>query len=115
MEIIYRYSVIDPDGTRRTVDYTADPLNGFNAVVSREPLVKAVVPAVAKIAAAPVAPAVVPARLAQPALISAPALAKYAAAPVFAAPARLAAPFSPFVPAPIPAARLAAYPSPLVL
>lgn len=33
------YSVVDPDGTRRIVDYTADPLNGFNAVVRREPLV----------------------------------------------------------------------------
>lgn len=32
------YSVNDPDGTRRTVDYAADPVNGFNAVVRREPL-----------------------------------------------------------------------------
>jgi len=38
------YSVNDPDGHRRTVEYTADPINGFNAVVSREPLVaKAIV------------------------------------------------------------------------
>ncbi|KAJ8933491.1 hypothetical protein NQ318_005335 [Aromia moschata] len=43
------YSLTDPDGTRRTVDYTADPVNGFNAVVRREPLVAA--PAVAKVAA----------------------------------------------------------------
>lgn len=42
------YSLTDPDGTRRTVDYTADPVNGFNAVVRKEPLV-------AKVAAAPVA------------------------------------------------------------
>ncbi|KAG8229064.1 hypothetical protein J437_LFUL005697 [Ladona fulva] len=28
-----QYSLIEPDGTRRTVDYTADPVNGFNAVV----------------------------------------------------------------------------------
>lgn len=35
------YSLVDPDGTRRTVDYTADPHNGFNAVVTKEPLVKA--------------------------------------------------------------------------
>lgn len=33
------YSLTDPDGLRRTVQYTADPINGFNAVVSREPLV----------------------------------------------------------------------------
>lgn len=32
------YSVVDPDGTKRTVEYTADPVNGFNAVVSREPV-----------------------------------------------------------------------------
>lgn len=32
------YSLVDPDGTKRTVDYTADPHNGFNAVVRKEPL-----------------------------------------------------------------------------
>lgn len=42
------YSLTDSDGTRRTVEYTADPVNGFNAVVHKEPLV-------AKVAAAPVA------------------------------------------------------------
>ncbi|XP_021704638.1 larval cuticle protein A3A-like [Aedes aegypti] len=51
------YSLVEPDGTRRVVEYTADPVNGFNAVVHREPLaVKAVAPvaaypAVAKVAA----------------------------------------------------------------
>lgn len=40
---------IDSDGYRRTVDYTADPVNGFNAVVNREPLGQAV--AVAPVAA----------------------------------------------------------------
>ncbi|CAH0558821.1 unnamed protein product [Brassicogethes aeneus] len=47
------YSLVDADGLRRTVDYTADPINGFNAVVRREPLVaKAVVaaPTIAKVA-----------------------------------------------------------------
>ncbi|XP_025416202.1 larval cuticle protein A2B-like [Sipha flava] len=39
------YSLVDPDGTKRTVDYTADPHNGFNAVVTKEPLVKAYAPA----------------------------------------------------------------------
>ncbi|XP_058116333.1 larval cuticle protein A2B-like [Anopheles ziemanni] len=49
------YALVEPDGTRRVVEYTADPVNGFNAVVHREPLaVKAVAP-VAKIAA-PYAP-----------------------------------------------------------
>ncbi|KAM7363287.1 larval cuticle protein A2B-like [Cochliomyia hominivorax] len=38
------YSLIDADGYKRTVQYTADDHNGFNAVVHREPLVKAVAP-----------------------------------------------------------------------
>ncbi|KFB47664.1 AGAP001668-PA-like protein [Anopheles sinensis] len=59
------YSVVDPDGTKRTVDYTADPHNGFNAVVHREPLAKAVV-------AAPVATKVI----AQPAVAYAAPVAK---------------------------------------
>ncbi|XP_034239893.1 cuticle protein 19-like [Thrips palmi] len=28
------YSLLQPDGTKRTVHYTADPHNGFNAIVS---------------------------------------------------------------------------------
>ncbi|XP_014099733.3 larval cuticle protein A2B [Bactrocera oleae] len=36
------YSLIDADGYKRTVQYTSDPVNGFNAVVNREPLVKSV-------------------------------------------------------------------------
>lgn len=31
------YSLNEPDGSRRQVDYTSDPINGFNAVVSRQP------------------------------------------------------------------------------
>ena len=53
-----QYSVIDPDGTKRIVDYTADPIHGFNAVVRKAPIVK-VVPPVA-VAPVPVAPAPVP-------------------------------------------------------
>nr|AWK28333.1 cuticular protein [Nilaparvata lugens] len=30
------YSLIEPDGTKRTVEYTADDHNGFNAVVHKE-------------------------------------------------------------------------------
>ncbi|XP_068154351.1 larval cuticle protein A2B-like [Drosophila tropicalis] len=74
------YSLIDADGFKRTVQYTADPINGFNAVVNREPLVKAV-------AVAPVVKTIAPAvaHYAAPA-----AVAHYAApAPVahYAAPA----------------------------
>ncbi|XP_066600159.1 cuticle protein 19.8-like [Prorops nasuta] len=63
------YSLLEADGSRRTVDYTADPVNGFNAVVRKEPA------AVAVKAVAPVAPAPI-------AYAAAPAIAKYAAAPV---------------------------------
>uniref|UniRef100_A0A2S2PMB5 Cuticle protein n=1 Tax=Schizaphis graminum TaxID=13262 RepID=A0A2S2PMB5_SCHGA len=31
-----QYTVVEPDGTKRVVDYTADEQNGFNAVVSKE-------------------------------------------------------------------------------
>ena len=30
-----QYSLVEPDGSIRTVDYVADPVNGFNAVVSK--------------------------------------------------------------------------------
>ncbi|XP_067645657.1 larval cuticle protein A2B [Eurosta solidaginis] len=54
------YSVVDADGSLRTVFYTADPVNGFNAVVQRGP-----VPVVAPRPVLPVAPAPVPARFIQ--------------------------------------------------
>ncbi|CAL8137497.1 unnamed protein product [Orchesella dallaii] len=31
-----QYSLVEPDGSIRTVTYTADPINGFNAVVDRQ-------------------------------------------------------------------------------
>lgn len=41
------YSLVEPDGTRRIVEYTADPVQGFNAVVHKEPIAaKVVAPAV---------------------------------------------------------------------
>ncbi|KAF9415123.1 hypothetical protein HW555_007157 [Spodoptera exigua] len=46
-----QYSLLDADGTKRTVDYTADDVNGFNAVVRKDPVVVAAAPAV--VAAAP--------------------------------------------------------------
>lgn len=49
------YSVVDADGSLRTVFYTADPINGFNAIVQRGPVPAPVV------AAAPVLPRAVPA------------------------------------------------------
>lgn len=89
------YSVNEPDGTIRTVHYTADDHNGFNAVVTKTG--HAVHPqTIAKtIVAAPVAYAApaktiisAPIAYAAPAktIISAPAYASYAA-PAYAAPA----------------------------
>ncbi|XP_041980499.1 larval cuticle protein A2B-like [Aricia agestis] len=61
--VVGQYSLVDPDGTKRTVDYTADDVNGFNAVVRKDPLAVA---AHTVVAAAPAvvesAPAVVAAR-----------------------------------------------------
>ncbi|XP_025602579.2 larval cuticle protein A2B-like [Athalia rosae] len=69
------YSLVEADGSRRVVHYTADPHNGFNAVVEKEPASHG--PVVAKYAAAPVV-----AKYA-----AAPVVAKYAAAPLhYAAP-----------------------------
>ncbi|XP_026465313.1 larval cuticle protein A2B-like [Ctenocephalides felis] len=74
------YSLVDADGHKRTVDYTADAVNGFNAVVRREPLV----PVVAKVAAPVVAKVATP-------VVAAPVVAKTVAAPVaYAAPAPVA-------------------------
>ncbi|XP_016935771.4 larval cuticle protein A3A [Drosophila suzukii] len=71
------YSLIDADGYKRTVQYTADPINGFNAVVNREPLVKSVAVApVVKTVAAPVAHYAAPAAYAS---YAAPSVAHYAA------------------------------------
>ncbi|XP_049866472.1 adult-specific cuticular protein ACP-20-like [Pectinophora gossypiella] len=65
------YSLAEPDGTIRVVDYSADPVSGFNAVVKR------------------VGPAAHPQQLIAP-VISKPVLAApIAAAPVLAAPVGL--------------------------
>ncbi|XP_062557902.1 larval cuticle protein A3A-like [Armigeres subalbatus] len=77
------YSLVDADGYKRIVDYTADPIHGFNAAVRREPLaVKTIAPVVA--AKTIVAqPAYAKTLVAQPAyaktIISQPALASYSA------------------------------------
>ena len=44
-----QYSLVEADGTRRVVDYTADDVNGFNAQVRKEPLVAKVVAPIAKV------------------------------------------------------------------
>ncbi|KAJ1531926.1 hypothetical protein ONE63_000567 [Megalurothrips usitatus] len=81
------YSLVEPDGSRRTVEYTADPVNGFNAVVHKDGPVVAAAPVVAKVAApvAYAAPAVH--AYAAPAVhaYAAPAVAKVAAPVAYAA------------------------------
>jgi len=78
------YSLVDADGFKRTVHYTADPVHGFNAQVQREPLGHKVVaqPTIVKT----VQPAVV--KTVQPALVKTIQPAIVAHAPVVhAAPA----------------------------
>ncbi|KAK9499716.1 hypothetical protein O3M35_002710 [Rhynocoris fuscipes] len=59
------YSLIEADGSRRIVDYTADPVNGFNAVVHKEAATVAHAPVA--VAHAPVAVAHAPIAYARPA------------------------------------------------
>ncbi|BET02166.1 Cuticle protein [Nesidiocoris tenuis] len=73
------YSLVEPDGSKRVVHYTADDHNGFNAVVSREPNAH---PQVAKIAyAAPVAKLAYAAPVAKIAYAAPVAKLAYAPAP----------------------------------
>uniref|UniRef100_A0A1A9ZKE0 Larval cuticle protein A3A n=1 Tax=Glossina pallidipes TaxID=7398 RepID=A0A1A9ZKE0_GLOPL len=75
------YSLIEPDGSRRIVNYYADPVNGFNAVVQKDVPVAAVAPVVAaKTIAAPIAAAPAPLVAAAPA----PVVAKTFNAPIVA-------------------------------
>ena len=55
-----QYSLVEPDGSVRTVDYAADGLNGFNAVVSKSAPGAPMAPA----PVAPIAPVAVEARAA---------------------------------------------------
>ena len=66
-----QYSLVEPDGAVRTVTYTADPVNGFNAVVDRSAPAVAAAPAIARVAApayAAAAPLALGGRIAAPAL-----------------------------------------------
>ncbi|KAL9693450.1 hypothetical protein quinque_012735 [Culex quinquefasciatus] len=82
------YSLVEADGTRRIVDYTADPIHGFNAVVRKEGLAAPVIAAKTVVAqpaiAAYAAPAVTKTIVQQPAIatktvIAQPAIASYSA------------------------------------
>ncbi|KYM92102.1 Larval cuticle protein A1A [Atta colombica] len=54
------YSLIEADGTRRIVEYTADPINGFNAIVSREPVIAAIAAPVLPLRPAALTPITIP-------------------------------------------------------
>ncbi|XP_059058103.1 larval/pupal rigid cuticle protein 66-like [Achroia grisella] len=84
-----QYSLLDADGTKRTVDYAADDINGFNAVVRKDPAVVA-----APVVAA--APAVVAARTVAAPVVAAPSViaARTYAAPSVYAPSLYSAPLS---------------------
>ncbi|CAO1350846.1 unnamed protein product [Diamesa tonsa] len=70
--IVGQYSLIDADGYRRIVDYTADDVHGFNAQVRREPLNQKVITKV-----------VAPVHIAQPQYISAPTVTKVISQPQY--------------------------------
>nr|XP_022905355.1 cuticle protein 7-like [Onthophagus taurus] len=113
------YSFIESDGARRVVEYTSDPEHGFNAVVRREegaahPTGPAAAPAYAKVAA-PFAKVAAPVYAAPIAKVAAPVYGAPVAkisAPVYAPPiAKVAAPVYVAKAAPVPVAKVAAYPS----
>ncbi|XP_017130802.1 larval cuticle protein A2B [Drosophila gunungcola] len=111
------YSLIDADGFRRTVTYTADPVNGFNAVVRREPLAAVVAAEPVVKVAAPLVKAAAPVALAAPAPIVRSAPLAVAAPLIKSAPLAVATPFVRSAPlavaAPAPVLRTAAYATPL--
>lgn len=86
------YSLLEADGSRRIVEYTADPVNGFNAVVHKEglvapapvakiaPQIAYAAPVVTKVAA-PIAYAAPVTKFAAPLAYTQP-IAKVAAAPI---------------------------------
>ncbi|XP_050362110.1 larval/pupal rigid cuticle protein 66-like [Nymphalis io] len=79
--VVGQYSLLESDGTRRTVDYAADAHSGFNAVVRKDPAYIAhAAPAVyaAPIATSYAAPAVVSSHLAYAARVAPVAYGSYA-------------------------------------
>lgn len=67
------YSLLEPDGSKRIVEYTADPHNGFNAVVHKD---VGAHPATPVAIAAPVAKVAAPVAYAAPAVSYAAPVAK---------------------------------------
>ncbi|XP_046961349.1 larval/pupal rigid cuticle protein 66-like [Vanessa cardui] len=89
--VVGQYSLLESDGTRRTVDYAADAHSGFNAVVRKDPAVIAHAAPVYSAAAVYAAPIAHAAR----AVYSAPVATSYAAPAVVSAPVAYAARVAP--------------------
>ncbi|XP_059476670.1 cuticle protein 7-like [Neocloeon triangulifer] len=91
-----QYSLLEADGTTRTVDYTADPINGFNAHVTRSGHAVHAAPVVKAYAPAPIVVKAAPAVYAAPALLKAPVqyAHSYAAPLAYRAPLAYAAPLA---------------------
>ncbi|XP_055587350.1 larval cuticle protein A2B-like [Uranotaenia lowii] len=68
------YWLVEPDGTKRTVEYTADSIQGFNAIVNREPLKTVVAQPAFASYSAPLSKTI----LSQPALLSKSTTGSYA-------------------------------------
>lgn len=64
------YSLVEPDGTRRIVEYVADPVQGFNAVVHKEPLATKVIAPAVGVAKVGVAPAYAHGPIVSPGLVA---------------------------------------------
>lgn len=104
-----QYSLSEPDGTVRTVSYTADDVNGFVAQVSKGAKVLAAAPAKVYAAPAKVYAPAVPAPVYAPA-VPAPVYAPAVPAPVYAPAAYSPAPvYAPATYSPAPVYAPAAY------
>ncbi|XP_044747344.1 cuticle protein 7-like [Coccinella septempunctata] len=75
------YSLVEADGTRRIVEYTADDLNGFQAVVHKEPA-GAPLPAPSPVVTKVVKPVVAPFHAIAP-VATAPLVTKVSALPAY--------------------------------
>ncbi|KAH9634702.1 hypothetical protein HF086_015575 [Spodoptera exigua] len=80
--VVGQYSLLDSDGTKRTVDYAADAHSGFNAVVRKDPALYAHAAPVVAHAAPVVAHAAPVVAHAAPVAYAAPLAHGYAAAPL---------------------------------
>ncbi|KAF6200888.1 hypothetical protein GE061_005335 [Apolygus lucorum] len=75
------YSLVEPDGSVRTVEYTADAVNGFNAVVSKSGAGAPIARALPVARVAPVARSYVAAPVARSYVAPIPVARSYSTAP----------------------------------